>query len=197
MNGHVDKTAGDYFDELAVVLAETGMPAERSGDAGRPRRLPRREQQRRPRGGVRPGGRAGPRAGRRPTAAADARTWRWTADLFQDVKMLNEYGAQGWEVDRVDGRVCSSASETPAPAAVGVPERAGLARPAPERARPARPDGWEPCGRRVCFEYFKRPKAASLGPAAELTAPPRTPRRSTPSVRGSTLWLPACWCRRR
>ncbi|MFC7645820.1 hypothetical protein ACFQX6_38265 [Streptosporangium lutulentum] len=27
------------------------------------------------------------------------------------------------------------------------------------------------------FEYFKRPKAASLGPAAELTAPPQAPGR--------------------
>jgi len=110
--------------------------------------------------------------------AADARTWSWTADLFHDVKMLNEYGAQGWEVDRVDARglfVCARDPEHPQQweyrrelVATGR-RRSVLDRLAP--------DGWEPCGTWVGFEYFKRPRAASLGPAAELTAPPRAPDR--------------------
>ncbi|WP_436761871.1 hypothetical protein [Streptosporangium sp. V21-05] len=110
--------------------------------------------------------------------AADARTWSWTADLFHDVKMLNEYGAQGWEVDRVDARglfVCARDPEHPQQweyrreVVTGGRRRSVLDRLAP--------DGWEPCGTWVGFEYFKRPRAASLGPAAELTAPPRAPDR--------------------
>jgi hypothetical protein len=39
------------------------------------------------------------------------------------------------------------------------------------------PDGWEPCGTWVIFEYFKRPKSASLGPAGELDEAPDGPGR--------------------
>ena len=31
MSGHVNETAGGYFDELAAVLVEAGMPADRIG----------------------------------------------------------------------------------------------------------------------------------------------------------------------
>ncbi|GAA3515813.1 hypothetical protein FHR32_006026 [Streptosporangium album] len=111
--------------------------------------------------------------------AVDVRAWRWTADLFHDVKMLNEYGAQGWEVDRVDAKGLFVSARDPEH-----PQQWEYRR---ELVTPGRrrsvldllaPDGWEPCGTWVCFEYFKRPRAASLGPAAELTAPPRTPRRN-------------------
>ncbi|RSN48371.1 hypothetical protein [Actinomadura sp. WAC 06369] len=105
-------------------------------------------------------------------------TWRWTADAFQDRRLLNRFGDEGWEVERIDnaGRFISRRDperpqrweyrrETVLPG-----RRAALA------ARLA-PDGWEPCGTWVYFEYFKRPKAASLGPGAELPAAPETPAR--------------------
>ncbi|MEU7002212.1 hypothetical protein [Nonomuraea sp. NPDC046570] len=41
------------------------------------------------------------------------------------------------------------------------------------------PDGWEPCGTWFQYAYFKRPGAASVGPAAELHAPPPAPERRT------------------
>jgi len=37
------------------------------------------------------------------------------------------------------------------------------------------PDGWEPCGTWFFYAYYKRPKAALVGPAAELDAPPPRP----------------------
>ncbi|MEU0477746.1 hypothetical protein ABZ260_00975 [Streptosporangium sp. NPDC006013] len=181
MNDYVNETAGDYFDELAVVLAGAGMPADRvramlDDLAGYLAES----------GGGDPEEEFGPAAElARELAvtsappAADARTWRWTADLFHDVKTLNEYGAQGWEVDGVDGKGLFVSVRDPEN-----PQQWEYRR---ELVSPGRrqsvldlltPDGWEPCGRWVCFEYFKRPKAASLGPAAELTAPPRPPGRN-------------------
>ncbi|MFF5247740.1 hypothetical protein ACFY3V_25935 [Streptosporangium sp. NPDC000095] len=178
----IDETARAYFDDLAVLLAEAGMPADRVGamvaelagylaeSGGDP------EEE---------FGLAAELAGEltgtsAPPAepAVDARTWSWTADLFHDVTMLNEYGAQGWEVDRVDARglfVCARDPEHPQQweyrreLVAGGRRRSVLDRLAP--------DGWEPCGTWVGLGYFKRPRAASLGPAAELTAPPGAPDR--------------------
>ncbi|MFI6453885.1 hypothetical protein ACIBF6_20270 [Streptosporangium amethystogenes] len=181
MNDHVDKTAGGYFDELAVVLAEAGMPADRvramlddlAGHLAE-------------NGGGDPEEEFGPAAElARELAvtpappASDARTWCWTADLFHDVRMLNEYGAQGWEVDGVDAKGLFVSTRDPEH-----PQQWEYRRELVSAGRRRNvldlltPDGWEPCGRWICFEYFKRPKAASVGPAAELTAPPRTPGRN-------------------
>ncbi|SNS84447.1 hypothetical protein SAMN05216276_1017128 [Streptosporangium subroseum] len=182
MSDHSAETARGYFDELAVLLARGGMPTDRvevtleelAGYLAESGGDPEEEF-----------GQAADLARElavtsAPPAepAAGARTWRWTADLFHDVKMLNEYGAQGWEVDRVDAKglfVCTRDPEHP--------QQWEYSR---ELITPGRrqgvldrlaPDGWEPCGTWVRFEYFKRPRAASLGPAAELTAPPQAPRR--------------------
>ncbi|MFC7645819.1 hypothetical protein ACFQX6_38260 [Streptosporangium lutulentum] len=106
MSGDSVETADTYFGELAVLLSEAGMPADRvgatldelagylaeSGDDPEEEFGPASELAREL------------TVASAPPAepAANAHTWHWTADLFQDVKMLNEYGAQGWEVDRVD-----------------------------------------------------------------------------------------------
>ncbi|MEU7991306.1 hypothetical protein AB0B56_41310 [Streptosporangium canum] len=183
MSGHVNETAGGYFDELAVVLVEAGMPADRIGATLDDLAGYLAES------GGDPEEEFGPAAElarelavtSAPAAepAADARAWHWTADLFHDVKMLNEYGAQGWEVDRVGANGLFVSARDPEH-----PQQWEYRR---ELVTPGRrrsvlgllaPDGWEPCGTWVCFEYFKRPRAASLGPAAELTAPPLTPRRN-------------------
>ncbi|GAA2071273.1 hypothetical protein [Actinomadura alba] len=105
-------------------------------------------------------------------------TWRWTADAFHERKRLNEFGDQGWEVERVDALGHFVSHRDPAR-----PQRweyrretvvvGGRAKTADRLA----PDGWEPCGTWVVFEYFKRPKSASLGPAGELDEAPDGPGR--------------------
>ena len=182
MSDHSAETARGYLDELAVLLAREGMSADRvevtleelAGYLAESGGDPEEEF-----------GQAADLARElavtsAPPAepAAGARTWRWTADLFHDVKMLNEYGAQGWEVDKVDAKglfVCTRDPEHP--------QQWEYSREliAPGRRQSVldrlAPDGWEACGTWVRFEYFKRPRAASLGPAAELAAPPQAPRR--------------------
>jgi hypothetical protein len=104
--------------------------------------------------------------------------WRWTADAFHEREKLNEYGDQGWEVERIDalGRFVSHRD-------LARPQRweyrretvvLGGREKAVERLAP---DGWEHCGTWVVFEYFKRPKSASLGPAGELDDAPDGPGR--------------------
>ncbi|MEV7007502.1 hypothetical protein [Streptosporangium sp. NPDC051022] len=180
MSGRADERADGYFGELAAALAEAGMPADRVGatlddlagylveSGGDP------EEEFGPVAEL-----ARELAVPPAPPAAGARTWSWTADLFHDVKMLNEYGAQGWEVDRVDRKGLFVSARDPEH-----PQQWEYRR---EPITPGRrqsvldllaPDGWEPCGTWVCFEYFKRPRAASMGPAAELTAPPRPPGRA-------------------
>ncbi|MEV6865371.1 hypothetical protein AB0M44_30745 [Streptosporangium subroseum] len=182
MSDHSAETARGYFDELAMLLAQEGMPADRvevtleelAGYLAESGGDPEEEF-----------GQAADLARElavtsAPPAepAAGARTWRWTADLFHDVKMLNEYGAQGWEVDKVDAKglfVCTRDPEHPQQWEY----HRELITPGRRQSVLDRlaPDGWEPCGTWVRFEYFKRPRAASLGPAAELTAPPQAPQR--------------------
>ncbi|UFQ14914.1 MULTISPECIES: hypothetical protein [Streptomyces] len=105
-------------------------------------------------------------------------TWRWTADTGVDEELLNRFGDQGWEVERVDavGRFVSHRD-------LARPQRWEYRRELITRGREdldARlaPDGWEACGTWVIYAWFKRPKAASLGPAAEIAAPPPAPERT-------------------
>ncbi|MEV4005673.1 hypothetical protein [Actinomadura sp. NPDC049753] len=117
---------------------------------------------------------AGARTG--PVPPDEAETWKWRADAFHEREVLNRYGDEGWEVERVDstGRFVTHRDPDD-------PQRWEYRR---ETVLPGRrnavvdrlaPDGWEPCGTWICFEYFKRPKAASLGPEAELRDVPGTP----------------------
>ncbi|MCI3929817.1 hypothetical protein [Streptomyces sp. AN091965] len=110
--------------------------------------------------------------------AAGAETWRWTADTSVDEELLGRFGDEGWEVERVDalGRfVCRRDRERP--------QRWEYRRELVSRGREGlderlAPDGWEACGNWVVYAWFKRPRAASEGPAAELGgAPPAPPAR--------------------
>ena len=105
-----------------------------------------------------------------------AETWTWRADAFHERDVLDRYGDEGWEVERVDaaGRFVSHRDPEN-------PQRWEYHR---ETVLPGRgeavidrlaPDGWEHCGTWVCFAYFKRPKAVTLGPEAELHSVPQTP----------------------
>jgi hypothetical protein len=88
------------------------------------------------------------------------------------------FGDQGWEVERVDALrrfVCRRDPEYPQ----RWEYRRELVSPgdsAPLEARLA-PDGWEPCGTWAVYQWFKRPRAASVGPAATLSTPPPPPSR--------------------
>ncbi|MEU1132933.1 hypothetical protein ABZ383_24245 [Streptomyces sp. NPDC005900] len=112
------------------------------------------------------------------TPAAHGETWRWTADTYVDEELLNRFGDEGWEVERVDalGRfVCRRDAERP--------QRWEYRRELVPRGREGldgrlAPDGWESCGTWLVHAWFKRPKAASLGPGAEIASPPPVPERS-------------------
>lgn len=174
-----------YFDELAERLRARGLPedevsrtvddlaayvAESGTDPvqefGTPAEFAPQVAPEEARADVRTG----------PVPPDEAETWKWRADAFHERDVLNRYGDEGWEVERVDstGRFVSHRDPDD-------PQRWEYRR---ETVLPGRrnaligrlaPDGWEPCGTWVCFEYFKRPKAASVGPEAELHAVPRTP----------------------
>ncbi|MEV7801880.1 hypothetical protein AB0O28_02900 [Microbispora sp. NPDC088329] len=171
-----------YFDELSTLLRAGGVPAEQVEATVSDLAAYVAETGADPEEEFGPAGDFAGQllAARRPEAdAADATEWRWTADVFAERQMLARLGDQGWEVDRVDhlGRFVSHRD----------PERPQrweyrreLVPPGGAGALVARlaPDGWEPCGTWICFEYFKRPKAASVGPAAQLESPPAAPGRN-------------------
>ncbi|MEU3371723.1 hypothetical protein ABZ734_14805 [Streptomyces sp. NPDC006660] len=172
-----------YFTELSRLLTERGMPAPQvaatvadlegylaesgSADAHEEFGAPDVLADRLTRG----------RAAEPPVTGQE--TWRWTADIYTDRRLLNEHGAQGWEVERVDplGRfVCRRPD-----AAMRWEYRRETARGAKEREAQLAglaPDGWEPCGRWLHITYYKRPASASAGPAAALAAPPPAPART-------------------
>lgn len=176
----------DYFDTLAERLRALGMPAEEvagtvqdlaahAADTGAD---PREEFGAPEEFAARLAGTGG--AAGSPGPAAE--TWTWTADAFHEVDRLNEFGDQGWEVERIDGRARFVSRRD-----LNDPQRWEYRR---ETVRPTRgsreavaerlaPEGWEPCGTWICFEYFKRPKAAAIGPAAGLDSVPSVPARST------------------
>ncbi|WP_447036645.1 hypothetical protein [Streptomyces sp. DSM 118878] len=121
----------------------------------------------------------GVRAPAAPGDEAEEETWRWTADTYVDEQLLNRFGDEGWEVQRVDavGRFVSRRD-------LAQPQRWEYRRELVTRGREGldqrlAPDGWEPCGNWVAYAYFKRPRAASLGPAARVECPPPVPERSS------------------
>jgi hypothetical protein len=116
-----------------------------------------------------------------PDVRPDDEPWRWRADAFSELRKLATFGDQGWEVERVDsaGRFVSRRdAEHPQRweyrREVIVPAK-GSAALEEELA----PDGWEPCGTWVCYAYFKRPRAASIGPDARIGQPRSRPERRT------------------
>ncbi|WP_067485698.1 hypothetical protein [Actinomadura hibisca] len=173
-----------YFDELAAHLRERGVPADEAAGTVDDLAAYAAESDADPEEEFGPAeifaaqlspGRAEAPA---PEDGPAAQTWVWTADAFQDRALLDRYGDQGWEVERIDhlGRFVSRrAADGPLrweyrrETVLGVGRRALTERLAP--------DGWEPCGTWMYFEYFKRPKAASEGPAGTLADVPETPSR--------------------
>ncbi|MER5950956.1 hypothetical protein ABT127_33470 [Streptomyces sp. NPDC001904] len=159
-----------YWDELARHLRGRGLPdghvtatvAELSESAVRS-------------GGTDPAAAFGPAAelARRlaPGRAAPdehVEIWRWTADTYADAALLDRFGAEGWELRRIDelGRfVCHRDPEHP---------RRWEYRREPATPGGAAPEGWEPCGAWVVYHWYKRPAAAPPQPApgaADLPSP--------------------------
>ncbi|MEU4543751.1 hypothetical protein [Nonomuraea dietziae] len=167
-----------YFDELAVRLRERGVPEETVTATVADLTAYLAESGGDPEEEFGPAADFAQQLGAAPASegAAESSTWRWTADIFVDERHLNEFGDQGWEVDRVDaaGWFVSRRDEDN-------PQRWEYRREVVTRkgrqalVEELAPDGWEPCGTWFYYEYFKRPKAASLGPEAQLGAPPRAP----------------------
>jgi hypothetical protein len=115
-----------------------------------------------------------------PEAAPDAAiaTWRWMADIWADRQRLNEFGAQGWEVERVDRLGRFVTHRDPSQAQQWEYRRDTVARTdRTTHAAELAPDGWEPCGTWLPYVYYKRPLAADLGPAAVVPTPPPGPAR--------------------
>ncbi|MEV5968904.1 hypothetical protein [Streptomyces sp. NPDC051921] len=171
-----------YFDDLTAALRATGVPEEQiaatvadlRGHVAETGTAPEEEFGPAARFAASLGGLAPEPEG--PGAAAEH--WTWTADLFNDRRMLAVHGDQGWEVESLDplGRfVCRRAP--------GAALRWEYRREVIAGRRRARvlgelsPEGWELCGEWLVYGYFKRPRAATAGPAAALDALPETPGR--------------------
>ncbi|MFF0741882.1 hypothetical protein ACFYVL_15910 [Streptomyces sp. NPDC004111] len=117
--------------------------------------------------------------GQRPVEepAAEAETWKWTTDIYNDRRLLGRYGDEGWEVERVDrlGRFVCRRDASAAQRWEYRREMANNARERAARTAELAPDAWEPCGHWLFYMYFKRPKAASSGPAAALSSVAEAP----------------------
>lgn len=174
--------AGDYFEELAAALRERGLPearvtatvAELAGYADDAGADPRTEFGPVGEFAAQLAGTGGPGE---PEPGAER--WVWTADAYVDQRMMNRFGAQGWEIERVD-RLGRFVSRRPRESTLlweyrrDVVDRRERAAHAAELA----PDGWEPCGHWMFLAYYKRPLAAVDGPAAWLADPPQHPERN-------------------
>lgn len=121
--------------------------------------------------------------------AADAERWVWSADASVDQAMMNRFGAQGWEIERVDhlGRFVSR-RDLASPTRWEYRRDVVGRRERDAHAEALAPDGWEPCGHWLFLAYSKRPLAAVAGPAADIDSPAGRPKRSYYFTRG--LWIP-------
>ncbi|WP_436774262.1 hypothetical protein [Yinghuangia sp. YIM S09857] len=174
--------AAEYFEELAAALHARGVPEARvamtvdelAGYAADAEADPYAEFGPVDEFAARLAGTGGPGE---PEPGAER--WVWTADAYVDQRMMNKFGAQGWEIQRVD-RLGRFVSRRPGESTLrweyrrDVVERRDRAAHAADLA----PDGWEPCGHWMFLAYYKRPLAAVDGPAAWLTDPPEHPARS-------------------
>lgn len=124
----------------------------------------------------------------------EGETLVWGADSFAALGKMNELGAQGWEVDRLDGKGAFVSHRDENPQAWEYRQESALGKR--ERARIAErlaPEGWEPCGHYFTFAYFKRTRAAVVGPEAELAERPEPARKrffwGVPGLAVTTFFL--------
>ncbi|WP_192810091.1 hypothetical protein [Actinomadura rudentiformis] len=171
-----------YFDELAAHLRDRGVPADEIASTVDDLAAYIAES------GADPVEEFGPAAGFADELAGDGRTsagpspdaeiWHFHADAFNEVRRLNEFGDQGWELDRYDtklGFTCRRDVERPQRWEYRREIVPTLRRKA--AAERLAPDGWELAVAWTVWMYFKRPKSASVGPAGELDTTPEAPAR--------------------
>ncbi|ROQ34535.1 hypothetical protein EDD98_3576 [Streptomyces sp. PanSC19] len=175
-------TTDAYFDELTAALRAAGVPEEQIARTADELRGHLAETGTSPEEEFGPAEDFAARLGGLAPAPGEpdeaAEHWTWTADLFNDRRMLAVHGAQGWEVEGLDplGRfVCR---RVPGVALAWEYRREVIT--GRRRARvldELTPEGWELCGEWLVYGYFKRPRAATAGPAGAVEAPPAAPRR--------------------
>ncbi|MDT3726770.1 hypothetical protein ROS62_18510 [Streptomyces sp. DSM 41972] len=176
-----------YFEALSALLRERGMPHTRvdalvqelgtyaaeagssvADEFGPVEELAAQLTEREGMGST--GGTEGP--------GAEADHWVWTADALKEVRLLEQFGAQGWEVERLDrlGRfVCRRDRRRPMRWAY---RRESVShRNREERTEELAPEGWELFGVWGPLAYYKRPDAVLVGPESQLAHPPAPPRR--------------------
>jgi hypothetical protein len=173
-----------YFEELGTALRGEGFPSDRiattiadltgylaeTGTTAADEFGPAARFAAQLSSGGRPGG---------EEPDSDAETWRWNSDIYADRRLLNEYGAQGWEVERID-RLGQFVSRRVPGAAMRWEYRREMTHNAEARrgvTAELAPDGWEPCGEWFATTYYKRPVAATSGAAAALASTPGRPAR--------------------
>ncbi|WP_406082077.1 hypothetical protein OG468_28510 [Streptomyces zaomyceticus] len=175
-------TTDTYFTELSGALRAAGVPDEQIAATVEDLRGHLTET------GAAPEEEFGPAAGfaarlgglapvpGEPDGRAES--WTWTADLFNDRRMLALHGDQGWEVESLDslGRFVCRRSTTATLRWEYRREVIGARRRAKVLAE-LEPEGWELCGEWLVYGYFKRPRAATAGPAGALEARPDAPHR--------------------
>ncbi|MFF5788435.1 hypothetical protein ACFY8P_26170 [Streptomyces sp. NPDC012693] len=175
-------TTDAYFTELSGALRAAGVPDEQVTATVEDLRAHLAETGADPREEFGPADGFAARLGGLAPAPGEpderAESWTWTADLFNDRRMLAVHGDQGWEVESLDalGRfVC----RRPATATLRWEYRREVigARRRAKVLAELEPEGWELCGEWLVYGYFKRPRAATTGPAGALVAPPAAPGR--------------------
>ncbi|MEX0169517.1 hypothetical protein [Streptomyces sp. LMG1-1-1.1] len=179
-------TTDAYFAELTEALRAAGVPEEQIARTTDELRGHLAETGSAPEDEFGPAARFAEGLGGLAPAPGEpddsAEHWTWTADVFNDRRMLAVHGDQGWEVESLDalGRfVCRRAP--------GVALAWEYRREVVKGGRRARvlgelePEGWELCGEWLVYGYLKRPKAATDGPAGA--------RRSVPATPGKWLFL--------
>ncbi|WP_433333269.1 DUF2812 domain-containing protein [Spirillospora sp. CA-294931] len=122
--------------------------------------------------------------------APDAETWSFHADCFNDVRTLNRFGDEGWELTSYDTRTGYNVRRT-LDQTQRWEYRREIQPPVRHKSTAARlaPEGWEPAATWTFWLYLKRPKATTQGPTAELPEPPPTPHEHTFWTRRLPLYL--------
>ncbi|MEU9862227.1 hypothetical protein AB0D99_15270 [Streptomyces sp. NPDC047971] len=173
---------GTYFDTLAAALREAGVPAEQIAATVAELRGHLAETDSAPEEEFGPAEEFAARLGGTAPVAAEpadrAETWVWTADIYSDRRLLALHGDQGWEVEGLDTLGRFMCRRVPGAALRWEYRRELISRKRRDEVLDRlTPEGWELCGEWMIFAYFKRPKAASEGPAATLDALPERPGR--------------------
>ncbi|WP_426404312.1 hypothetical protein ACN9M0_26190 [Streptomyces sp. R-07] len=191
-------TTDAYFAELTDALRAAGVPEEQIGRTTAELRGHLAETGTAPEEEFGPAGAFAARFGGLAPAPGEpdeaAEHWTWTADLFNDRRMLAVHGAQGWEVEGLDGLGRFVCRRAPGVALAWEYRREVTAGHRRTRVLDElTPEGWELCGEWLVYGYFKRPRAATAGPAGTLEAPPAAPHRWLFLSRRGKAVL-AAWC---